>query len=156
LRIEARSTITSTTSALNPTSTSTIPDVEDNVPAHHVNSVVAFMIGFAIVLLASILNAGGLNLTKLDHVRTSAIPRASRRKDWLRPLWLLGMILYILSQLIGSTLALEYLRAEYVAPLGSSSLIFNFLFASLLIGTPVTNTDIYVRMYAIYFTTCFA
>ena len=50
-----------------------------------------------------------------------------------------------LSQLIGSTLALEYIRAEYVAPLGSSSLIFNFLFASLLIGTPVTNTDIYVR-----------
>jgi hypothetical protein len=34
-----------------------------------------------------------------------------------------------LSQLIGSTLALEYMRAEYVAPLGSSSLIFNFLFA---------------------------
>ena len=34
-----------------------------------------------------------------------------------------------LSQLIGSTLALEYMRAEYVAPLGSSSLVFNFLFA---------------------------
>jgi hypothetical protein len=28
-----------------------------------------------------------------------------------------------LSQLIGSTLALEYMRAEYVAPLGSSSLV---------------------------------
>ncbi|EJD03300.1 uncharacterized protein FOMMEDRAFT_84763 [Fomitiporia mediterranea MF3/22] len=104
---------------------------------------VAFVIGVSIVLLASILNAGGLNLTKLDHVRTSAIPKASRRKDWLRPLWLLGMILYILSQLIGSTLALRYLRAEYVAPLGATSLIFNFLFASLLVGTPVTNTDIY-------------
>ncbi len=60
---------TSSTTALTPTSTSTFPEVEDNVPAHHVNSVVAFMIGFAIVLLASILNAGGLNLTKLDHVR---------------------------------------------------------------------------------------
>ncbi|KLO09488.1 hypothetical protein SCHPADRAFT_833937 [Schizopora paradoxa] len=136
-------TTTTTASSLLATSTPGIPDVEDNVPAHHANPVVAFIIGFAIVLLASILNAGGLNITKLDHVRTSAIPKASRRKDWLRPLWLLGMILYILSQLIGSTLALEYLRAEYVAPLGSSSLIFNFLFASLLIGTPVTNTDIY-------------
>lgn len=29
------------------------------------------------------------------QVRTSAIPKAARRKDWLRPLWLLGMILYM-------------------------------------------------------------
>lgn len=53
------------------------------------------------------------------------------------------MVLYILSQLIGSTLALEYMRAEYVAPLGSSSLVFNFLFANLLVGTQITRTDIY-------------
>jgi len=112
-------------------------------PVHGPNPVVSFIIGLAIIILASILNAAGLNLTKLDHVRTSAIPKASRRKDWLRPLWLLGMILYILSQLIGSTLALDYLRAEYVAPLGSTSLIFNFLFSSLLIGSPVTSNDIY-------------
>lgn len=32
---------------------------------------------------------------------------------------------------------------EYVAPLGSTSLVFNFMFASL-IGTPVTKWDIYV------------
>lgn len=35
-------------------------------------------------------------------------------------------------------------RSEYVAPLGSTSLIFNFLFARFLVGTPVTQTDIYV------------
>lgn len=115
----------------------------DDVPAHHASPVVAFIIGLGIVTLASIMNAAGLNLTKLDHVRTSAIPKAARRKDWLRPLWLLGMILYVLSQLIGSTLALEYMRAEYVAPLGSTSLIFNFLFAKFLVNSPVTNNDIY-------------
>ncbi|KIJ18909.1 hypothetical protein PAXINDRAFT_166840 [Paxillus involutus ATCC 200175] len=115
----------------------------DTVSAHHASSVVAFIIGLAIVLLASVLNAAGLNLTKLDHVRTSAVPKSARRRDWLRPLWLLGMTLYILSQLIGSTLALDYMRAEYVAPLGSTSLIFNFLFARFLVGTPVTQTDIH-------------
>lgn len=112
-------------------------------PRNPLNPVVAFMIGLSIILIASILNAAGLNLTKLDHVRTSAIPKSARRKDWMRPLWLLGMFLYIISQLIGSTLALEYMRAEYVAPLGSSSLVFNFLFARFLVGTPVTSTDIY-------------
>ncbi|KAI0305570.1 hypothetical protein B0F90DRAFT_1808800 [Multifurca ochricompacta] len=109
----------------------------------HANPVVAFIIGLSIITLASVLNAAGLNLTKLDHVRSSAVPKSARKRDWLRPLWLLGMLLYILSQLIGSTLALEYMRAEYVAPLGSTSLIFNFLFARFLVGTPVTSTDIY-------------
>lgn len=110
--------------------------------SQHASPVVAFIIGFGIILLASVLNAAGLNLTKLDHVRTSSIPKAARRQDWLRPLWLLGMVLYVLSQLLGSTLALDYMRAEYVAPLGSASLIFNFLFARFLVGTPVTKTDI--------------
>jgi len=119
------------------------------VPAHETNGVrhgkpvIAFIIGLSIITLASVLNAAGLNLTKLDHVRTRAIPKSERKRDLLRPLWLLGMLLYILSQLIGSTLALEYMRAEYVAPLGSTSLIFNFLFARFLVGTPVTATDIY-------------
>jgi hypothetical protein len=36
------------------------------------------------------------------------------------------------------------MRAEYVAPLGSSSLVFNFLFSRFLVGTPVSSTDIYV------------
>ncbi|KAG0706124.1 hypothetical protein DFH29DRAFT_903765 [Suillus ampliporus] len=135
-----------------PTPTSTIvqaaveSSASDLVSAHHASPVVAFIIGLAIILLASILNAAGLNITKLDHVRTSTIPKSARRRDWLRPLWLLGMVLYILSQLIGSTLALDYMRAEYVAPLGSTSLIFNFLFARFLIGTPVTQTDIYGTM----------
>lgn len=45
------------------------------------------------------------------QVRTSTVPKSARRADWLRPLWLLGIVLYILSQLIGSTLALDYMRA---------------------------------------------
>ncbi|KAF8633435.1 hypothetical protein AX17_004605 [Amanita inopinata Kibby_2008] len=130
----------SSSPSVSPTS---VPKNYVPMTSRHANTVVGFIIGLAIILLASILNAAGLNLTKLDHVRTSTIPKASRKKDWMRPLWLLGMILYILSQLIGSTLALEYMRAEYVAPLGSSSLIFNFLFARFLVGTPVTRNDIY-------------
>ncbi|RSH94093.1 hypothetical protein EHS25_006747 [Saitozyma podzolica] len=100
------------------------------------------IIGLIIVVAASLLNAFGLNLTKLDHVRQQAIPKRERKKEYLRVLWLAGMGMYIASQLFGSTLALRWLRPDWVAPLGSSSLIFNFLFASWLVGTPVTPTDI--------------
>ena len=34
----------------------------------HGSPVVAFIIGLSIIILASVLNAAGLNLTKLDHV----------------------------------------------------------------------------------------
>ena len=150
---------TSTIQDAVPTSTF-VPSDTGGVSPRPMHPVVAFVIGLSIILGASLMNAGGLNLTKLDHSRQATLPKASRRRDFLRPLWILGMLLYMsvllavsvwvrltschsLSQLVGSTLALEFMRAEYVAPLGSTSLIFNFLFASILIGTPVTSTDIY-------------
>jgi|SRR5712671_4462542 len=37
----------------------------------HANTVIAFIIGLSIIILASVLNAAGLNLTKLDHVFSS-------------------------------------------------------------------------------------
>jgi hypothetical protein len=43
-------------------------DGETPKTPHHGSPVVAFIIGLSIILLASILNAAGLNLTKLDHV----------------------------------------------------------------------------------------
>lgn len=42
-------------------------------PTHDSNPVVAFIIGFGIIILASILNAAGLNLTKLDHVSLKSV-----------------------------------------------------------------------------------
>jgi hypothetical protein len=64
------STITSsvTTTAATETATMVAGEVDDDVPAHHSSPAVAFMIGLSIIVLSSILNAGGLNLTKLDHV----------------------------------------------------------------------------------------
>lgn len=58
-----------TSTATLPTASHSLQD-QDTVPAHHANPVVAFIIGLAIILLASVLNAAGLNITKLDHVST--------------------------------------------------------------------------------------
>lgn len=71
LEASTTSLLSSATSIIpSATPSATIDPVTSNdpVPAHHANPVVAFIIGLAIVLLASILNAAGLNLTKLDHV----------------------------------------------------------------------------------------
>ena len=53
------------------------------------------LIVIIIVVSASALNAFGLNITKMDHVRTQALPRRERKKEYLRPLWLAGMGMYM-------------------------------------------------------------
>ena len=61
-----------TANTSNPLPSAIVHDPPDSVvdppQAHHINAVVGFMIGLGIVTLASIMNAAGLNLTKLDHV----------------------------------------------------------------------------------------
>jgi hypothetical protein len=69
-----------------------------------------FVIGFLVSLGASTLNALGLNLLKLDHVRNSKKIDIQQRHDCGRPMWHFGLYLYIASQLIGSTIALSKFR----------------------------------------------
>lgn len=105
-------------------------------------SALDFVVGLLITVGASLTTALSLNITKLDLSRQEAIPPSQRRPDYLRPFWLVGLVLYIASQVVGSTLALSFLPAQYVAPLSSSSLIFNFVFAYLLVGTPIAKSDV--------------
>ncbi|KAF8934537.1 hypothetical protein BGZ47_010340 [Haplosporangium gracile] len=102
-----------------------------------------FVIGFAVSLIASVMNAAGLNLLKLDHVRNSALSTERQRNECGRPMWHIGLYLYIASQLAGSTIALNFLKTQWVAPLGSIALIFNFVFAKILVGTQITRQDVY-------------
>lgn len=69
--------------ATNGTSTA---DAADEAPAVVYNSYTTadFFIGLAITLGASTLQAFGLNVTKLDHLRNQRIPRAQRKADYLR------------------------------------------------------------------------
>jgi hypothetical protein len=71
--VDAAATATTTTiiASLTSTLSSSASALPEHIPKHG-NAVVAFIIGFAIVTLASVLNAAGLNLTKLDHVLLSS------------------------------------------------------------------------------------
>ncbi|EFP74617.1 uncharacterized protein PGTG_00573 [Puccinia graminis f. sp. tritici CRL 75-36-700-3] len=131
--------VNSTTPTNQSTSTNSI--LVDPGPIYNSYTVGYFFIGFLITITSSILNAFGINLQKLDLNKQLKSVTQNRQKSCCRPIWLLGLSLYILSQVLGSTLALQYMRSEYVAPLGSTSLIFNFLFARWLLGTKITALD---------------
>lgn len=53
------------------------------------------------------MNAAGLNLLKLDHVRNSSLSPERQRNECGRPMWHVGLYLYVASQLAGSTIALS-------------------------------------------------
>lgn len=53
------------------------------------------------------MDALGLNILKLDHVKESKKTKEQQRSDCGRPLWHIGLYTYIASQLIGSTIALS-------------------------------------------------
>ncbi|CAO3615868.1 unnamed protein product [Cunninghamella blakesleeana] len=106
------------------------------------DTVVNFVIGVFVSLGASFMDALGLNILKLDHVKEGSKSPENRRGDCGRPLWHIGLYTYIASQLIGSTIALNYLKTQWVAPLGSVALIYNFIFAKILVGTNITRTDV--------------
>ncbi|KAJ3018055.1 UNVERIFIED_CONTAM: hypothetical protein HDU68_011352 [Siphonaria sp. JEL0065] len=62
--------------------------------------------------------------------------------DWLEPwLWHIGFVCYIIPQLFGSILALNFISPILLAPLGSSGLVFNVFFSSILVGTKVGPWD---------------
>ncbi|KAG2187112.1 hypothetical protein INT44_004782 [Umbelopsis vinacea] len=125
---------------------------------------VNLVIGVLVSLCASIMDALGLNLLKLDHVRESKKDTRQQRTDCGRPLWHVGLYTYIASQLIGSTIALStytstlsfyyrvpdnshvpdryYLKTQWVAPLGSFALIVNFVLARVMVGTTITRKDV--------------
>ncbi|KAI8642785.1 magnesium transporter NIPA-domain-containing protein [Parasitella parasitica] len=106
------------------------------------DNVVRFVIGVFVSLAASFMDALGLNVLKLDHVKEARRDKEHQRGDCGRPLWHLGLYTYIASQLIGSTIALNYLKTQWVAPLGSVALIFNFVFAKILVNTKITRKDV--------------
>ncbi len=71
------------------------------------NAWLDFVVGFVVSLIGSIMNAAGLNLLKLDHVRNSARIQERQRHECGRPMWHVGLYLYVGSQLLGSTIALS-------------------------------------------------
>ena len=99
-------------------------------------------IGVLISLTASSIDAIGLNLQRRDHIRNSALPPEDQKIVWRRPVWILGFVLYVGSQLFGSTAALNFLQPAVVAPLGSITLIFNLMFSAVLVGTKIRRMDI--------------
>ncbi|KAG5457545.1 MAG: hypothetical protein BJ554DRAFT_2405 [Olpidium bornovanus] len=65
-----------------------------------------FVLGLATSLFSSALYAAGLNLIQRDAVNNAQRAPRLRRSAWQRPWWILGMAMFVGSQIVGQTIVI--------------------------------------------------
>ncbi|KAG5731735.1 hypothetical protein E4T56_gene835 [Termitomyces sp. T112] len=90
--------------------------------------------GIVIGLLASFVQSLGLTIQRKSHVLNQLLPEHQQRVEHRRPLWLLGFVIFISSNIIGSLVQIASLPVVILAPLGAVSLLWNAFFARLILG----------------------
>ncbi|KAI8059600.1 magnesium transporter NIPA-domain-containing protein [Gongronella butleri] len=93
----------------------------------------ALVIPLFISIVASSTQALGISLQRRSHLAAPNIP------SWKRPLWLTGFLVYTLSNLVASACTIGYLPIVILAPVGAIGLVFNAIFARIVLGDPFTT-----------------
>ncbi|KDR84986.1 hypothetical protein GALMADRAFT_233518 [Galerina marginata CBS 339.88] len=95
---------------------------------------ISIPLGIITGLLASFVQSLGLTIQRKSHVLNQSMPEHRQRVEHRRPLWLLGFVIFISSNIIGSFVQIASLPVVILAPLGAVSLLWNAFFARLLLG----------------------
>lgn len=104
------------------------------------NELQTTVLGVFVLILTACFDALGYNIQRRDHCK-NALSRKPRH-ECFRKYWHLGLYIYISSLVLGNTIAMNMVKAHWVAPITTCSLIFNVVFARFLVGTKITKRDI--------------
>ncbi|KAG8858436.1 hypothetical protein FRB96_005321 [Tulasnella sp. 330] len=91
-------------------------------------------VGITVGLLAAFIQSLGLTIQRKSHVLNQEAPEEEQKVEHRRPLWLLGFGIFISSNILGSIFQIASLPVVILAPLGAVSLLWNALFARLILG----------------------
>jgi len=90
-------------------------------------------LGVSTAIISSLVQSIGLTLQRKSHVTEESLPVHLRRRPFRRGLWRLGLLIFLASNILGSTVQITTLPLVILAPLQASGLIFNAVFASLFL-----------------------
>ncbi|KAL1955587.1 hypothetical protein VTO42DRAFT_8390 [Malbranchea cinnamomea] len=97
-------------------------------------------IGVLVGLISTSLQAIGLTLQRKSHIlEDEKHPFDVRRPPYKRKRWQLGMSMFVLSNIVGSTIQITTLPLPVLSTLQASGLVFNTIFATLILGEPFTR-----------------
>ncbi|KAJ5772499.1 hypothetical protein N7520_003028 [Penicillium odoratum] len=97
-------------------------------------------VGILVGLVSTSLQAIGLTLQRKSHLlEDEKHPYDVRRPPYKRRRWQLGMGMFVISNIVGSTIQITTLPLPVLSTLQASGLVFNTIFATLILGEPFTR-----------------
>ncbi|KAL2842242.1 hypothetical protein BJY01DRAFT_5467 [Aspergillus pseudoustus] len=104
------------------------------------SNVITFQIGVLVGLISTSLQAIGLTLQRKSHIlEDEKHPYELRRPPYKRRRWQLGMLMFVLANIVGSTIQITTLPLPVLSTLQASGLVFNTIFATLILGEAFTR-----------------
>ncbi|KAK4055116.1 hypothetical protein OIV83_000396 [Microbotryomycetes sp. JL201] len=95
---------------------------------------ISVALGIIVGLIASFIQSLGLTLQRKSHLANEAQTPDKRKRDWQRPLWLVGFATFITSNVFGTIFQIGALPIIVLGPLGAVSLLWNAFFARFILG----------------------
>ncbi|KAI9491953.1 hypothetical protein BDB00DRAFT_766188 [Zychaea mexicana] len=86
--------------------------------------------------------AFGISLQRRSHLVEQRLGSDDNLPFYKRPLWLSGFLIYTMSNVVQSTCTIGYLPIVILAPIGAIGLVFNAIFAKIVLGDPFTMKTI--------------
>lgn len=101
-------------------------------------------LGIVVGLLSTCVQSVGLTLQRKSHMlEDEKADYEPRRPAYRRRRWQVGMMLFLLANIIGSTIQITTLPLPLLSTLQASGLVFNSFLASLLLKEPWTWRTVY-------------
>ncbi len=94
-------------------------------------------IGIVTGIATSACQSVGLTLQRKSHLLEDA--EGKGRRPWRRKRWIVGMSMFLVANLLGSSVQITTLPFVVLSPIQASGLVFNSICASLLLQEPFTR-----------------
>lgn len=97
-------------------------------------------LGIVVGLLSTSVQSLGLTLQRKSHIlEDEKVPYDIRRPPYRRRRWQVGMAMFIVSNVLGSSVQISMLPLPVLSTLQASGLVFNSICATLILGEPFTR-----------------
>ncbi|KAH6855141.1 magnesium transporter NIPA-domain-containing protein [Chaetomium sp. MPI-CAGE-AT-0009] len=101
-------------------------------------------LGIIVGLLSTSVQSLGLTLQRKSHIlEDEKAPYDVRRPPYRRRRWQLGMGMFIISNVVGSSVQISTLPLPVLSTLQASGLVFNSICATLILGEPFTRWSLW-------------
>ncbi|KAI9883872.1 MAG: phospholipid scramblase 1 [Watsoniomyces obsoletus] len=100
------------------------------------------LIGVLVGLIATSVQSIGLTLQRKSHIledEKALQDTHAQRPPYRRRRWQLGMLMFVVSNILGSTIQITTLPLPVLSTLQASGLVFNAICATIILGEPFTR-----------------